>query len=86
MLYNLIPTGAVVNKIIVTGSVLTGTSLDIGVSVDSPSEISFPVAFFNGTNSFDVGVTATGNRSLIITANGGNITAGTVKIKVEFTI
>jgi len=85
-LYGVIPDSAVVNKIIVSGaSSINGTSLDIGVSVDSPSEISFPVAFFSGTNSFDVGIEATGNRSLIITA-GGNITTGEVKIKVEFTI
>lgn len=85
--YNLILSGAVVTSLSISAASLNGSSIDIGVETDNESAVSLPTALLNGTNTnADVYIVATANRSLSIKANGGNITAGTITIKVEFEI
>lgn len=87
VLYNLIPIGAILNNLSISATSLNGSSIDIGVDTDNESAVSLPTALLNGTNTnADVYVVATANRSLSITANGGNITAGSITIKAAFTL
>jgi hypothetical protein len=87
VLYNLIPTGAILNSLSISATSLNGSSIDIGMNTDNESAVSLPTSLLNGTTTkADVSVGATANRSLSIKANGGNITAGSITIKVEFTI
>jgi hypothetical protein len=87
VLYNLIPIGAILNNLSISATSLNGSSIDIGVDTDNESAVSLPTALLNGINTnADVYVVATANRSLSITANGGNITAGSITIKAAFTL
>jgi hypothetical protein len=86
-LYNFIPQDAILTSLSISAASLNGSSIDIGVETDNESAVSLPTALLNGTNTnADVYVVATANRSLSITANGGNITAGTITIKAQFKI
>lgn len=84
VLYNLIPQGAIITGLIASGS-LTGTTIEIGLETDAEGLINEAVGLlpleWSGVSS-----AATANRSLKIKAAGGNITAGTLTVKVEFTV
>lgn len=85
VLYNFIPTDAILTSLSISASSLNGSSIDIGVETDNESVVSLPTSLLNGTNTnADVYVVATANRSLSIKANGANITAGSITIKAQF--
>jgi len=83
-LHNLIPTGARITNLTASGT-LTGTSIEIGLETDDEGLISeavglLPLVWIGQS------VAATANRSLKIKAVGGDITAGELKVKVEFVL
>ena len=82
--YNLMPNGAMVTMIYAIGT-LTGTIIEIGLETDDEGLINESVGLLPLTWN-GVSAAATANRSLKIKATGGNITAGTLTVKVEFTI
>jgi hypothetical protein len=84
LLYNLIPIGSRITKIEANGT-LTGTEIEIGLETDDEGIISgnvglLPLSWSGFSNA------ATGNRSLKIKAVGGNITAGSLTVKIEFVL
>lgn len=84
VLYNIIPFGSSIVSLTASGA-LTGTTIEIGLETDAEGLINESVGLLPLTWS-GVSAAATANRSLKIKATGGNITAGTLTVKVEFTI
>lgn len=89
--YNLIPTGARLTNCTIIPSSLSGgagATLRVGLETDDVSYGLAATAIGSITNTVvnTVSNTATGNRSLQLTAGVNNITGGTVTIKVEFVI
>lgn len=84
LLFNYIPEDASITNIKAYGT-LTGTTIEIGLETDDEGLINEAVGLLPLEWS-GVSAAATANRSLKIKATGGNITAGTLTVKVEFTI
>lgn len=84
MLYNLIPTGARLTNITAIGP-LTGTNIEIGLETDDEGLINAAVGLLPLEWS-SISNAATANRSLKIKATGGDITSGTLTVKVEFVL
>lgn len=82
VLYNYIPTGTRINSITASGTI-NGSEIKIGLETDDEGLINDVVGLlpisFNGVSN-----AATANRSLKIEAVGGDITTGTLTVKVEF--
>lgn len=84
LLLNLIPNGARLTMLSASGT-LTGTNIEIGLETDDEAIISGAVGLLPLEWS-GASLAATANRSLKIKATGGNITGGTLTVKVEFVV
>lgn len=90
VLYNLIPDGARVTKIITFGNATggAGAQLAFGIETDAPALL--PDALLAAVNAGqtynNISTPATADRSLQIAASVANVTGGTVTVKVEFVI
>lgn len=84
ILYNYIPEDTSITNIKAYGT-LTGTTIEIGLETDAEGLINEAVGLLPLEWS-GVSASSTANRSLKIRATGGDITAGTLTVKVEFTI
>lgn len=90
VLYNYIPEGARVTKIITFGNATGGAGAQLTFGIDSDAPNLLPAAVLATVNAgqtySNISTAATANRSLQIAASVANVTGGSVTVKVEFVI
>ena len=84
ILHNIIPTGARITNLVVSGSA-NGNSIQVGLSGDDESLLILPTSLLNN-QLITVSNAATGNRSLLIKALTDPITTGEITVKCEFVL
>jgi len=82
ILHNIIPTGARITNLVVSGSA-NGNSIQIGLSGDDESLLVLPTSLLNN-QLITVSDAASVNRSLLIKALTDPITTGEITVKCEF--
>lgn len=84
ILHNIIPTGARITNLVVSGSA-NGNSIQIGLSGDDESLLVLPTSLLNN-QLITVSNAATANRSLLIKALTDPMTTGEITVKCEFVL
>lgn len=84
VLYNIIPIGARITNLVVSGSA-NGNSIQIGLSGDDESLLILPTSLLNN-QLITVSNAATANRSLLIKALTDPMTIGEITVKCEFVL